>query len=83
MESVAANSWLKIQVQDNGPGIPPTERKKYLNRLHSKKQKGTRLGLATTHSIISAQNGVIRVGGKVGSGAGAILFAADPRKPPE
>lgn len=68
-ESIAANGWLKIRVQDNGPGIPPAERKKIFEPFYSKKQKGTGLGLATTYSIISAQNGVIRVGGKVGSGA--------------
>ena len=81
--SISGNirGWVKIQVQDNGPGISPQERKKIFEPFYSKKKRGSGLGLATTHSIVSAHNGAIKVGGKVGSGAVFTIYLplfADP-----
>lgn len=69
-----AGGWVKIRVQDSGPGIPAGEREAIFEPFYSTKNRGTGLGLATTHSIISAQDGIINVGGKVGTGAVFTIY---------
>jgi len=52
---------IKIEVQDNGPGIPPHLEEKIFEPFFTTKEvgTGTGLGLSIAHSIISEHNGRI------------------------
>ena len=63
------DGYIKIRIQDTGPGISPSDREKIFEPFYSSKPKGSGLGLSLTYSIISEHQGIIRVSGKKGSGA--------------
>ncbi len=54
-----------LRVEDNGPGIPLSERQKVFERfyrLHGSEVEGTGLGLAIVHEIVTAHDGRIAIG---------------------
>lgn len=59
---------LVITVQDEGCGIPANEIDHIFQPFHSAFAKGTGLGLATVHRIVTDYNGVIQVASQVGVG---------------
>jgi two-component system nitrogen regulation sensor histidine kinase NtrY len=52
---------VKVQVMDNGCGIPPGDKMKLFEPYFSTKKSGTGLGLAIVSSIISDHNGKVSV----------------------
>jgi len=58
---ISKSRYVQITVQDEGMGIDPEYLDKIFDPYFSTKQKGSGLGLATTHSIIHKHNGVITV----------------------
>ena len=65
---------IVIQVQDQGPGIPDSEKKKIFNKFYrignedSRKSKGTGLGLYLTSKIALKHKGRITVKDNAHSG---------------
>ncbi len=62
---IRVRSWLedgglRLEVADDGPGIPPHRREEVFKPFHSGKPGGTGLGLAITSRIIAACGGVIK-----------------------
>lgn len=55
------NGSLRIDVVDNGPGIPSEDRDKLFTPHFSTKGRGTGLGLSIVHRIISEHHGSIDV----------------------
>jgi Na+/proline symporter/nitrogen-specific signal transduction histidine kinase len=80
----------RVEVQDNGPGIPPEERERIFEKFHQlkglrdEKPKGSGLGLTISHRIITHHGGRIRVESEPGAGAKFIfeLDLIDPSKSP-
>jgi len=74
---------VRVEIADNGPGIPPEEQKKIfdkfkqINDLRHGKPKGTGLGLAICRSIIEYHNGRIWVESKPDKGAKFIFSLPD------
>ena len=60
---------LKIQIQDNGPGIDENTRRRLFEPFYTTKVKGTGLGLAVVDSVIRAHSGSVQCESKKGSGA--------------
>jgi len=59
-----------IKVSDNGCGIHEKDRKKFFQMFFSTKgSKGTGLGLAVTHKIITEHKGTIEIDSEVGQGS--------------
>jgi len=52
---------VKIEISDNGTGIPPNIKERLFMPYFSTKKRGTGLGLAIVNSIISEHRGYIRV----------------------
>jgi signal transduction histidine kinase/DNA-binding response OmpR family regulator len=69
-----AGGRVRIEVRDNGPGIPPAEQQRifeafYRLRESGKKTEGTGLGLAITHRLVELHGGELTLDSEVGNGS--------------
>jgi two-component system, NtrC family, nitrogen regulation sensor histidine kinase GlnL len=55
------NRFIRVEVEDTGPGIPPEVQSSLFSPFFTTKAKGTGLGLAISHRIVSDHRGTIRV----------------------
>jgi two-component system sensor histidine kinase PilS (NtrC family) len=60
---------VRLTVDDNGPGIPVSERERIFTPFFTTKGRGTGLGLALVQKIIVTHNGRIQVGRSPQGGA--------------
>ncbi|MEY3174566.1 MAG: Sensor protein FixL [Planctomycetota bacterium] len=60
---------LSLRISDNGPGMQPEVRARVFEPFFTTKQKGTGLGMAITHRILSAHAGRIVAGAAAEGGA--------------
>jgi two-component system nitrogen regulation sensor histidine kinase NtrY len=64
---------VKIEVSDNGKGIPPEHKMRLFEPYFSTKEHGTGLGLTIASTIISDHNGFIRVQDNKPSGTKFVI----------
>jgi signal transduction histidine kinase len=69
------NSEVRIEVKDNGSGIPSAHIKKIFQPFFTTKPtgQGTGLGLSLSYDIIKAHGGEIKVESKEGEGSTFVL----------
>lgn len=67
------NKEIKIEVKDNGPGIPKESLSKIGEPFYTTKEKGTGLGLMVTYFIIQNHKGSIDVESQIGEGTTFII----------
>ncbi len=65
--------YVKIEIQDDGPGIKEEIRDKVFDPFFTTKEKGNGIGLSTVHSIIKKHNGHIEVAPS-DTGAKFVIF---------
>ena len=68
------NGNVRVEVRDNGPGIPPDEQKRifeafYRLRESGKKNEGTGLGLAITQRLVELHGGQLGLDSQLGQGS--------------
>jgi two-component system, NtrC family, sensor kinase len=73
---VAKNQEVKIEIADNGPGIPKEDISKIFDPFFTTKEvgKGTGLGLSIVYSIIEKLGGRIMVASEVGVGTTFTIY---------
>ncbi len=69
----AAGDAVVIEVCDDGAGIEPAHLERVFEPFFSTKSKGTGLGLATCHSIITEHGGTIRAENRPGGGCAFLI----------
>jgi len=73
--STALAGRLRVDVDDDGPGIPPAERERVFDRFHrsdaarDRGSGGSGLGLAIARAIVEAHGGTIRAAASPAGGA--------------
>ncbi len=76
--------WVKVLVEDEGPGIAPAARDVIFERFHSDRPepyafgRHSGLGLAIVRTIVEAHNGAVAVSERPGKGAGACFVVRLP-----
>jgi signal transduction histidine kinase len=78
--SVCGKIGVRIQVQDNGLGMTPEQKKRVFDPFYTTKTKGTGLGMVIAKRIVEAHGGSIEIGSGVGPGAEIIVTL--PREGP-
>ena len=68
LQGGTAQGEVVLSVQDEGHGIPAEELDNIFQPFHSSFEKGTGLGMAIVHRIVSDYGGVIQVSSTVGVG---------------
>ncbi len=68
--------YIKITVQDTGPGINPKDIKKIFDPYFSTKKTGSGLGLASCYAVIKKHDGYIHAESKKNRGATFIFYLA-------
>jgi len=63
-----ATAHVQVEVQDDGPGIPPEDLPRVFDRFWKGRAGGTGLGLSIARGIVEAHGGRIRAESRVGAG---------------
>lgn len=66
---LAPGTYVALDVEDNGPGIPEADREKILDPYFSTKRDGRGLGLAIVHSVVTSHCGQLQLRSGEGEGA--------------
>jgi signal transduction histidine kinase len=80
------DGWVKIAVEDNGPGIPDEESGRIFDKFYQAQQankvsvKGTGLGLAISKSLVELHGG--RIGYQRGTDGGSVFSFTLPARSP-
>ena len=72
--TLAAGDYVKVSINDQGPGIPLNIMAHIFDPYFSTKHEGRGLGLASCYSIIKNHNGLLTAFSKPGKGATFIFY---------
>jgi two-component system sensor histidine kinase PilS (NtrC family) len=73
-----ADGWARLEVEDDGAGIPPQDLQRLFTPFFTTKERGSGLGLATVQRVVDAHHGTIVAGS--GSDGGARFVVRLPRE---
>jgi two-component system sensor histidine kinase PilS (NtrC family) len=71
--------WVRLRVEDDGPGISPAQLPKLFEPFFSTKDKGSGLGLATVHRILEDHGGRVELDSAPGKGAALVVLLPSAR----
>ncbi|PCI40539.1 MAG: hypothetical protein COB53_00675 [Elusimicrobia bacterium] len=66
--------WVRLDIHDAGPGIPPDVLEKIFTPFYTTKARGTGLGLAVVHKAINRINGKVEVDTGPAKGTKFMLY---------
>ncbi len=79
MIAAIENGWLRVSVEDSGPGVPDDLKKKIFEPFVSSRSEGSGLGFAIAREIVEAHGGTLRcVNGRKGARFEIRLPRRDP-----
>ena len=76
-------NWVRIDIADTGPGIPPDVLEKIFTPFYTTKARGTGLGLAVVRKVMDRHNGKVDVETSLGKGTAFKLFLPLATKSPQ
>lgn len=83
VDPLPAGSYVRVDVEDNGPGIPSDVIPRIFDSFFTTKKNGTGLGLATASSIVRRHGGCIGVRSEPGAGTVFAFFLPAAQAPVE
>lgn len=81
--SPTEDGGVRVEVMDNGPGIPEAERSRIFEPYYTTKASGTGLGLAIVHRIVSDHGGRVDIDEAEDGGAVFEVLLTRTGPPPE
>jgi two-component system cell cycle sensor histidine kinase/response regulator CckA len=72
--ALRGGEYVRITIEDCGPGIPEEHLGKIFDPFFTTKEKGTGLGLATSYSIVKRHDGAITVDSTAGKGSTFTVY---------
>ena len=81
VDDLPAGGYLRIDVQDNGAGIPPEVLPRIFDPFFTTKKSGTGLGLATVDGIVRRHGGRVAVKSTLGAGTVFSVFLPVAARP--
>jgi len=78
---LSAGVYVRISVEDEGPGIPKAHLGRIFDPYFTTKKKGSGLGLAMAHSIIKNHDGYITADSRPGEGAVFTIYLPVSARP--
>ena len=73
LTTAARDGQVEVSIEDTGPGVPPVIQSQLFIPFFTTKLEGMGMGLAICDSIVSAHNGSLRYGDRVGGGARFVV----------
>jgi two-component system cell cycle sensor histidine kinase/response regulator CckA len=70
----AGKDYVKITIQDDGPGIPAKYMDKIFNPFFTSRAKGRGLGLTTVQILVKRNNGFVEVQSREGEGTALHIY---------
>ena len=67
-------NWVRVDVGDTGPGIPPDVLEKIFTPFYTTKARGTGLGLAVVRKVVDRHNGKVDVRTELWRGTTFSIF---------
>lgn len=78
LRATRERAWVKIRVEDDGPGFSDATLREPLVHTATSKPDGSGLGLFLLHNVIRASNGRVMLHERPGGGASVELSLPDP-----
>jgi len=75
---VRRDRWVRIEVEDNGPGVPKGLRERIFDAAFSTRTRGSGLGLANARRFTEAHGGRVSAGPRADGQPGLLLVVELP-----
>jgi len=80
MLPVSPGAYVRIDVTDDGPGIPAEIAQRIFDPYFTTKSRGSGLGLTVSFSIVTRHGGCISLRARLGEGATFSVYLPSPKR---
>ena len=82
---ITPGNWIRLSVEDTGPGVPTVERLRIFEPFYTTKEvgRGTGLGLSQVYGLVQQHDGFVEVGQSPLGGAGFSVYFPESSKAPQ
>jgi CheY-like chemotaxis protein len=82
-DSVEPGQYVRVEIRDQGPGIPPENLGRIFDPYFTTKEDGTGLGLTTSYAIVTKHGGKLEVHPVSGGGSNFVIHIPGHEREPD
>jgi len=82
-DSLEPGDYVRLEIRDQGPGIPPENLDRIFDPYFTTKKDGTGLGLTTSYAIVTKHGGKLEVHPVSGSGSNFVIHIPGHEREPD